>query len=260
MDKEADTLQAFYDSVKMRAEGIDSPAGKQSIVVELYDKFFRNAFPKMTERLGIVYTPVEVVDLIIHSVNEVLDAEFGQTLGSDNVHIIDPFVGTGTFITRLMQSGLLTREQLVRNYKHEIHANEIVLLAYYIAAINIEAVYHGAVGGDYQPFEGICLTDTFQMYEKDDLVSALLEDNSARRKAVEKARHQGDYEQSAAFRQAEKRERQQRCLSTFGRAYSQYVRRAIARRPRKGPLRQLRLGHPMGQRPCWCKRRDWPGH
>lgn len=97
LDKEADTLQAFYDSVKQRAEGIDNAQGKQKIIVELYDKFFRNAFPKMTERLGIVYTPVEVVDFIVHSVNDVLQSEFGQTLGSKNVHIIDPFTGTGTF-------------------------------------------------------------------------------------------------------------------------------------------------------------------
>ncbi|MHB1798529.1 MAG: DEAD/DEAH box helicase [Vulcanimicrobiaceae bacterium] len=182
LDKEADTLQAFYDSVKLRAEGINSAAGKQKIVVELYDKFFRNAFPRMTERLGIVYTPVEVVDFIIHSVNDILQAEFGQTLGSKGVHILDPFTGTGTFITRLLQSGLITQEQLTYKYQNEIHANEIVLLAYYIAAINIEAAYHGIVGGDYVPFEGICLTDTFQMYEKDDLVSALLVDNSQRRK------------------------------------------------------------------------------
>lgn len=182
LDKEADTLQRFYDSVKMRAQGIDNATGKQKIVVELYDKFFRNAFPKMTERLGIVYTPVEVVDFIIHSVSHILKTEFGQTLGSKGVHIIDPFTGTGTFITRLLQSGLIAPEHLAHKYKHEIHANELVLLAYYIAAINIEAVYHGLVGGSYQPFEGICLTDTFQMYEKDDMVDALLVDNSARRK------------------------------------------------------------------------------
>jgi len=181
LDKEAATLESFYASVKLRAEGIDNAAGKQKIVVELYDKFFRNAFPKLTERLGIVYTPVEVVDFIIHSVNEVLQSEFGQTLGSKGVHIIDPFTGTGTFITRLLQSGLITPEQLPHKYKHEIHANEIVLLAYYIAAINIEATYHDLVGGEYQPFEGICLTDTFQLSEKDDLISYRLEDNSNRR-------------------------------------------------------------------------------
>jgi predicted helicase len=186
LDKEADTLVQFYDSVKLRAEGIDSATAKQKIVVELYDKFFRNAFPKMTERLGIVYTPVEVVDFIIHSVEHILRSEFGEGLGSKNVHILDPFTGTGTFITRLMQSGLISPAQLPHKYRHEIHANELVLLAYYIAAINIESTYHDVVGGDYVPFEGICLTDTFQMYEKDDLVNALLVDNSARRRRQKK--------------------------------------------------------------------------
>jgi predicted helicase len=189
LEKEADTLEKFYASVANRAEGIDNAEGKQKIVVELYDKFFRNAFPKMTERLGIVYTPVEVVDFIIHSINDLLQSEFGQTLGSKGVHIIDPFTGTGTFITRLLQSDLIKPEELPHKYRHEIHANEIVLLAYYIAAINIEAVYHSLLkdkGTMYQPFEGICLTDTFQMYEKDDLVSEIMEDNSARRKRQKK--------------------------------------------------------------------------
>ncbi len=180
--KEADTLQAFYDSVKFRAAGIDNAAGKQKIVVELYDKFFRNAFPKMSERLGIVYTPVEVVDFIIHSVNHLLQTEFNQTLGSQGVHILDPFTGTGTFITRLLQSGLITPEELPYKYRNEIHANEIVLLAYYIAAINIEATYHGILQGNYQPFEGICLTDTFQLYEKEDLGDAMLVKNNNRRR------------------------------------------------------------------------------
>jgi predicted helicase len=186
LQKEADTLQKFYDSVKQRAAGINDVAAKQKIIIELYDKFFKNAFPKMTERLGIVYTPIEVVDFIIHSVNDALKNEFGQSLGSENVHIIDPFTGTGTFITRLMQSGLISKEQLAHKYTHEIHANEIVLLAYYIAAINIESVYHDIMGGDYKPFNGICLTDTFALYEKGDMISDIFTDNSARRKRQKK--------------------------------------------------------------------------
>jgi len=182
LEKEADTLQGFYDSVALRAKDINNAQGKQKIVVELYDKFFRNAFSKMTERLGIVYTPVEVVDFIIHSINDLLQSEFGLGLGSDNVHILDPFTGTGTFITRLLQSGLISKEQLPHKYRHEIHANELVLLAYYIAAINIEATYHGLAGGDYEPFAGVCLTDTFQLSEEEDLIGKLLEDNSSRRK------------------------------------------------------------------------------
>jgi predicted helicase len=182
LEKEAEALNKFYASVRMRAQGIEDATAKQKIVVELYDKFFKAAFPKLTERLGIVYTPVEVVDFIIKSVDEVLQSEFGQTLGSKGVHIIDPFVGTGTFITRLLQSGLIKPEQMAHKYRHEIHANEIVLLAYYIAAINIEAVYHEKMGGEYEPFPGICLTDTFQLYEQDrDLVSDMMADNGSRR-------------------------------------------------------------------------------
>jgi predicted helicase len=186
LQKETDSLNQFYASVKMRAEGIENASGKQKIILELYDKFFRNAFPKLTERLGIVYTPVECVDFIIHSVNDLLKEEFGQTLGSDQVHIIDPFTGTGTFITRLLQSGLLTRQELIQKYKSQIHANEIVLLAYYIAAINIEAVYHELIEEEYTPFTGICLTDTFQLYEKDDLIQRMLVDNSNRRSKQKK--------------------------------------------------------------------------
>ncbi len=168
-------------------------------MVELYDKFFRNAFPRMTERLGIVYTPVEVVDFIIHSVDDVLKTEFGQTLGQQGRPHHRPFTGTGTFITRLLQSGLIKPEELAHKYQHEIHANEIVLLAYYIAAINIEAVYHGIVGGEYQPFEGICLTDTFQMYEKDDLSERADGGQQQAAQAAEEARHPGHHGESAVF-------------------------------------------------------------
>ena len=182
LEKEADTLEKFYSTVRLRASGINNSEGKQRVIKELYDKFFNGAFPNLAKRLGIVYTPVEVVDFILHSVNHLLEKEFGQDLGAEGVHIIDPFTGTGTFITRLIQSGLIGPDKLTHKYRHEIHANELVLLAYYIAAINIEATYHDEALVPYTPFEGICLTDTFQMYERDDLVSGLLEDNSARRK------------------------------------------------------------------------------
>ncbi|MFB6349614.1 DEAD/DEAH box helicase [Moraxella sp. ZJ142] len=191
---ETKQLAAFYESVQFRVRNIQSPEGKQKIIKELYDSFFNNAFPKMAERLGIVYTPVEVVDFIIKSVEDVLNNEFNASLADKGVQIIDPFTGTGTFITRLLQSGIIPPEKLPSKYS-EIHANEIVLLAYYIAAINIESVYHALLSEakksgqnfqsfseQYQPFEGICLTDTFQMYEKEDLVDVILETNSKRRK------------------------------------------------------------------------------
>jgi predicted helicase len=159
-------LDKFYENVRMRVGGIDNAESKQHVILELYNTFFKTAFPKMAERLGIVYTPVEVVDFIIRSVNDILLAEFGRDLGSENVNILDPFTGTGTFITRILQSGLIDPAVLERKYESEIFANEIVLLAYYIAAVNIENVYHDVTGSkDYKPFEGICLTDTFQLGE-----------------------------------------------------------------------------------------------
>ena len=165
-EEENKQMERFYESVRMRAEKIDNAEGKQKVIIELYDKFFKTAFPKVVEKLGIVYTPVEVVDFINSSVGYILQKEFGRTLSDENVHILDPFTGTGTFITRLLQSGLISSEALERKYTREIHANEIVLLAYYIASINIENTYHDLKPGNYRSFEGICLTDTFQLGEK----------------------------------------------------------------------------------------------
>ncbi|WP_283687378.1 type ISP restriction/modification enzyme [Dysgonomonas sp. Marseille-Q5470] len=166
-DDENDKLQKFYDSVRRRVEGIDNAEGKQKVIVELYDKFFKSAFPKVVEKLGIVYTPVEVVDFIVHSVGYILKKEFDRSISDENVHILDPFTGTGTFIARLLQSGLISKEDLERKYTKELHANEIVLLAYYIASINIENIYHDLSndGDSYRAFDGICLTDTFQLGE-----------------------------------------------------------------------------------------------
>ena len=184
---EAESLEPFYDSVRRRVQSTTSAEARQRIVVELYDKFFRNAFPRVSERLGIVYTPVEVVDFILRSVQDVLQKEFGSALGEPGVHILDPFTGTGTFITRLLQSGLLSREQILRKYggngqSPELHANEIVLLAYYIASINIETAFLGIANTGYQPFNGILFTDTFALNENDGKVQGLFPDNSRRRK------------------------------------------------------------------------------
>jgi predicted helicase len=184
LEKDTETLQKFYESVKMRAADIDNAEGKQKIIVELYDKFFKTAFPKMVEQLGIVYTPVEVVDFIIHSVEDTLQKEFGRSISDENVHVLDPFTGTGTFMTRLLQSGIIKPEDLERKYTKELHANEIVLLAYYIAAINIENAYHDAAKAeDFKAFDGICLTDTFQLGENnasEKLFSDMFPQNSDR--------------------------------------------------------------------------------
>lgn len=178
-------LEAFYDSVRRRAKDIDNAESKQKVIVELYDKFFKAAFPKVVEKLGIVYTPVEVVDYIVKSVAWILKKEFDRDISDENVHVLDPFTGTGTFITRLLQSGVISKEVLARKYDKEIHANEIVLLAYYIASINIENVFHDVSGeeNEYKSFNGICLTDTFQLGEDsnaDNIFSDVFPFNSKR--------------------------------------------------------------------------------
>src|SRR5699024_12693364 len=130
-----------------------------------------------------VFTPTEVVDFIIHSVNDVLKNHFEKNIGDEGVHILDPFTGTGTFITRLLQSGLIAKEDLLRKYTKEIHANEIVLLSYYIAAINIEETFHSIHGQNYIPFEGVVLTDTFESAEeKETFMDELFGENNKRLK------------------------------------------------------------------------------
>lgn len=182
-EKDTEVLDKFYQSVRTNVGGIDNLEGKQTIIKNLYEKFFKGAFPLTVEKLGIVYTPVECVDFIIHSVNDILKAEFNTSLTGQNVHILDPFTGTGTFITRLLQSGLIHPEDMERKYLNEIHCNEIVLLAYYIADVNIESVFHDITRRKtYLPYSGICLTDTFQLAEKkhNELFTEFFQDNSKR--------------------------------------------------------------------------------
>ncbi|WP_371799683.1 DEAD/DEAH box helicase family protein [Streptomyces sp. NBC_01707] len=190
LDAEVKTLEDFYQSVRVRAEGIDNHEGRQRVIVELYDKFFKTALPKTADALGIVYTPVEVVDFILRSTEQALNKHLSRSLSDEGVQIIDPFVGTGTFPVRLLQSGLIQPDDLLRKYASELHANEIVLLAYYIAAVNIEAAFHDVVGGDYRPFEGIVLADTFQLAEGTAQLEGMdvLEGNSERAKQQRKQR------------------------------------------------------------------------
>lgn len=185
IEKDQKTLEKFYDSVKERVKGVDNAEGRQKIIVELYNTFFKVAMPKTIEKLGIVYTPVEVVDFIVRSVADVLKREFNRSISDENVHILDPFTGTGTFITRLLQSGLIKDKDLKRKYEKELHANEILLLPYYIASVNIESAYPQEEG--YQPFNGICLTDTFQLNESEELFSKIFPVNSERVIAQKKA-------------------------------------------------------------------------
>lgn len=175
-------LRELYASVRMRAEGIRTDAGRQAVIKDLYESFFKEAFKATSEKMGIVYTPSQVVDYILHATDRLLFKEFGQHLCDEGVHILDAFTGTGTFIVDLINDEeLMPTDKLPYKYMHEIHCNEIMLLAYYIASINIEHAYHSRVGGEYESFPGAVLTDTFQMYEDNDLIDVeMFVDNSER--------------------------------------------------------------------------------
>lgn len=185
LEAETEELEGFYESVRERCAGIDNAAGKQRVITELYEKFFSLAFSKTAKSLGIVYTPVQIVDFILRSVDWLARTHLGRGISDEGVHVLDPFTGTGTFIVRLLQSGLISTADLARKYAHELHANEILLLAYYIAAANIEVTYRDLMrseappaSGDeddpaqagYTPFDGIVLADTFQMTEDGDML------------------------------------------------------------------------------------------
>lgn len=176
IENERRDLDAFYKAMVERIEAVHTLAGKQEIMRTLYDRFFSQAFPRMSERLGIVFTPVEVVDFIIRSADDAMRTAFGQSLGDPGVAIIEPFAGTGTFVARLLQLGVIPAEALEHKYKNEIFANEFVLLSYYIASINIEQVYHQVraeqgVDEGYVEFPGMTLTDTFQLHEGDGTIT-----------------------------------------------------------------------------------------
>ena len=168
-DDERKKLGHFYQDVRDRVSGIQSADGRLEIIRTLYDTFFASAFSATAKKLGIVFTPIEVVDFILRSADGTLRKYFGKRLSDKDVHILDPFTGTGTFIARLLQKdlGLIRDDDLYRKYTQELHANEIVLLSYYIAAVNIENVFHDRAGRKekYSAFPGIVFGDTFRMRE-----------------------------------------------------------------------------------------------
>lgn len=197
LEAETEGLEKFYRSVRVRASEVTSAAGKQEVVKDLYERFFKKAFSKQAEALGIVYTPVELVDFILRAADEAMQLHLGRSLSDKGVHIQDPFTGTGMFIVRLLQSGLIKPEDLARKYAGELWATEIMLLAYYVAAVNIEVTFNGlmseraareqgltldeAAEDTYQRFDGIVLGDTFQMSEDGDTLDLeLFVDNNER--------------------------------------------------------------------------------
>ena len=179
LDTETESLEKFYESVRVRASEVTSASGKQQVIKELYERFFRKAFKKQAEALGIVYTPVEIVDFILRAADDVSKKHFGRGLSDEGVSILDPFAGTSTFMVRLLQSGLIKPEDFARKYANELFATEIMLLAYYVSAVNIETTYNalreeaalrnGEPIPDYVPFTNIALADTFQIHEDGDI-------------------------------------------------------------------------------------------
>lgn len=157
------SLDRFYIAIETTAASIDDYSRKQAFLNTVYENFFQGYSIKVADTHGIVYTPQPIVDFMVRSVEEILKNEFDRSLADDGVHVLDPFVGTGNFVTRVMRE--IKRTQLPHKYRDELHCNEVMLLPYYIAAMNIEHAYYEATG-EYEPFEGICLVDTFELAEE----------------------------------------------------------------------------------------------
>ena len=161
-DEFLSSLDRFYVAIERTAATISDFSQKQHFLNTVYEQFFQGFSVKVADTHGIVYTPQPIVDFMVKSVAAILEREFGRSLADEEVHIIDPFVGTGNFIVRIMRE--IPRTTLERKYKEELHCNEVMLLPYYIASMNIEHEYFDATGR-YEPFEGICLVDTFDLAE-----------------------------------------------------------------------------------------------
>ena len=156
-------LDRFYKVIERAADDKEDYSEKQGFLNNVYERFFQGYSPKEADTHGIVYTPQPIVDFMVRSVEDILKKEFGKSLADKGVHILDPFVGTGNFITRIMKQIAETHKSaLPYKYDNELHCNEIMLLPYYIASMNIEHEY-SVVTGEYKPFDGICLVDTFDM-------------------------------------------------------------------------------------------------
>jgi predicted helicase len=153
-------LDPFYKAIEEAAASTETYTEKQAFLNKVYTHFFQGINRKLADTHGIVYTPQPIVDFMVRSVEEILKSEFGRSLGDKDVHVLDPFAGTGTFITGVMQQ--IKTSRLAHKYNGELHCNEIMLLPYYIATMNIEHEYIERTG-EYEAFEGICLVDTFDI-------------------------------------------------------------------------------------------------
>ncbi len=179
-------LDRFYVALERAADATDDYAQKQTFLNTVYEKFFQGFAVKVADTHGIVYTPQPIVDFMVRSVEAALQKDFGKSLANEGVHILDPFVGTGNFILRVMREIHELRPQALRHkYLHELHCNEVMLLPYYIACLNIEHLYM-ELTGEYLPFPGICLVDTFELVE-DRQLGMFTSDNTERVKLQKEA-------------------------------------------------------------------------
>ncbi len=177
-------LDRFYVAIEQAAKGIESWSQRQEFLNTVYERFFQGFAVKQADTHGIVYTPQEIVDFMCSSVEEVLQKEFGQSISEPGVQILDPATGTGNFIVNLIRNHIKRRD-LKFKYQHDLFCNEIMLLPYYIASLNIEHEYY-AKSGEYEPFEGICFADTLELAEGRQL-SLFVEENTARVKREKEA-------------------------------------------------------------------------
>ena len=166
----------FYKALENAASTITEYSEKQDFLNRVYEQFFQGFAVKVADTHGIVYTPQPIVDFMVKSVDAILQKEFGKSLSDKGVHILDPFVGTGNFIMRVMKE--MRKTALPYKYEHELHCNEVMLLPYYLAAMNIEHEYFTATG-EYKPFEGICFVDTFEI-QKQKQLDLFTPENTAR--------------------------------------------------------------------------------
>ena len=177
------SLDRFYGAIEIAAASIQDFSQKQGFLNTVYEKFFQGFSVNVADTHGIVYTPQPIVGFMVKSIQDILQKEFGRSFSDEGVHIIDPFVGTGNFLVRIIRD--IKRSKLSYKYAHEIHCNEVMLLPYYIASMNIEHEYY-ELTGEYEPFEGICLVDTFDLVEGKQL-SYLTKENTARVKCQQNA-------------------------------------------------------------------------
>ena len=163
MTEELRDLAGFYKDVSRELDGIKTRIARQNFIKKIYGNFLESADKKAADKHGIVYTPVEVVDFIIHSVEHLLKKHFGVSLNDRTVKVLDPFAGAGTFLTRLLESGLVD-DNIYEKYKNDMFAGELMLLAYYVATVNIETTYSSLRRGNkYVPFSGISYADTLRI-------------------------------------------------------------------------------------------------